>query len=390
MEDSLKAEIQEKQIFFTNIENVNLFRQYKLQLENKAIKQTDYVKSVNKAICGIVDFLLLNAQRVDDFCVFNIDRHGHFLIARIRSFIQQPASYTPDLNAMIELFIPIYAIFKEFELYTNTQHPTIDGIELIEFVLNGDWKASKDLTSSLSYVLYQMPADILMNRLSHPNLKSVEQFDEILAKAEALKSQWDDELKIREEKLERIQKLLEDQKTASHFVALDQGFSNLERDKKISSWFALLILWAIALVILGVLVTQAAFIWDVIQNNQHYLNQKDNGIIPLFMHQVDLNQYAYLILPTLAIEVILIYFFRVVLSNYHSLKAQILQIELRRSLCQFIQSYADYAKEINDKSAGTLERFEQIIFSGIASDPDKVTTFDGVESLANVVKAIRG
>ncbi|HDR1137280.1 TPA: hypothetical protein QB640_002020 [Pasteurella multocida] len=67
-----------------------------------------------------------------------------------------------------------------------------------------------------------------------------------------------------------------------------------------------------------------------------------------------------------------------------------MQLELRQSLCQFIQNYADYAKEIKEKDSASLEKFENLIFSSILSSPDKVpSTFDGLDQLANIVKEMR-
>lgn len=67
-----------------------------------------------------------------------------------------------------------------------------------------------------------------------------------------------------------------------------------------------------------------------------------------------------------------------------------MQIELRQSLCQFIQSYADYTKEIKENNAGSLEKFENLIFSNILSTPEKVpSTFDGLEQLANLMKELK-
>ena len=95
-------------------------------------------------------------------------------------------------------------------------------------------------------------------------------------------------------------------------------------------------------------------------------------------------------MPILGLEFVLIYFFRVVLTHYNSIQTQIMQIELRQSLCQFIQSYADYAKEIKEKDGGSLEKFENLIFSSILSTPDKVpSTFDGLEQLSNLIKNLK-
>nr|WP_202819706.1 hypothetical protein [Thaumasiovibrio occultus] len=68
-----------------------------------------------------------------------------------------------------------------------------------------------------------------------------------------------------------------------------------------------------------------------------------------------------------------------------------MQLELRQTLCQFIQSYADYAKEIKAKDGASLEKFENLIFSGILADSDKVpSTFDGLEQIGAMLKSIKG
>ena len=94
---------------------------------------------------------------------------------------------------------------------------------------------------------------------------------------------------------------------------------------------------------------------------------------------------------TVTLEIILIYFFRVVLAQFRSVTSQLLQIELRISLCQFIQNYADYSTKIKSKDASALEKFENLIFSGIALNNEALpSTLDGAEQLAKLIKSIRG
>lgn len=96
------------------------------------------------------------------------------------------------------------------------------------------------------------------------------------------------------------------------------------------------------------------------------------------------------LLPLISIEVILIYFFRVILLNHRSVKAQIMQIELRQTMCQFIQNYTEYSSEIKKEDAGELEKFESLIFSGVLSDPEKLpSTFDGMEQIGSLIKSIK-
>jgi hypothetical protein len=97
-------------------------------------------------------------------------------------------------------------------------------------------------------------------------------------------------------------------------------------------------------------------------------------------------------LPFVAIELVLFYLFRVLLLRYQSLKAQLLQIQLRYSLCAFVEGYSEFAARVrkspDDK---TLDKFEALIFSGITPDPQHVPSqFDGLEQLASTVRAVTG
>lgn len=72
------------------------------------------------------------------------------------------------------------------------------------------------------------------------------------------------------------------------------------------------------------------------------------------------------------------------------MKAQLIQIDLRMTLCQFIQDYADYAKEVRKDSPLLLERFDQLVFSGIVSSEGAIpSTFDGIEQIANLIEKIK-
>ena len=160
---------------------------------------------------------------------------------------------------------------------------------------------------------------------------------------------------------------LDEYKTAFNFVGLSQGFENLLKQKNEAKkkTFRLLASLAIA------------------------------ALLPLgfsfckkFIANVDISWQS--MLPIIGLEFVLIYFLRVVLTHYHSIQTQIMQLELRQSLCQFIQSYAEYAKKIKTDDKDALEKFENLIFSSILSNPDKVPgTFDGVEGLTSLLKELK-
>lgn len=97
-------------------------------------------------------------------------------------------------------------------------------------------------------------------------------------------------------------------------------------------------------------------------------------------------------LPTvLAVEIILLYLFRVVLGQFRSVKAQLLQIDLRISICQFVESYADYVSRLRTKDSSALAKFEALIFSGLVTEEAGIpSTFDGTEQIARLIRSIRG
>lgn len=179
----------------------------------------------------------------------------------------------------------------------------------------------------------------------------------------------------KEEKVKLLAKQLEEQKTAFNFVGLSQGFENLLSKKRCAKWasFAIMSIFCILLLILPIFFLGGRFLnWF----HEYNIQWKDIGWEQM--------------LPILGLELVFIYFFRVALTHYNSIQTQIMQLELRQSLCQFIQSYADYAKEIKEKDGASLEKFENLIFSSILSTPDKVpSTFDGLEQLSNFIKELK-
>jgi hypothetical protein len=91
------------------------------------------------------------------------------------------------------------------------------------------------------------------------------------------------------------------------------------------------------------------------------------------------------------VELLMLYFFRIALLNYRSAKAQSLQLDLRIHLCRFIQNYATEANGMRTAAEKSLEKFETLIFSGIAANEETLpTTFDGLDHLAKLVKSIKG
>lgn len=176
-------------------------------------------------------------------------------------------------------------------------------------------------------------------------------------------------LKELELQVEALSETLTKQRTAFNFVALDKGFENIRNTKNVElkhqNWAS----WGLMFFILLVPCLMA----------NYYANSHN------------LTKYITLAIPALSVELFLLYFYRVNLQHLRSSKAQLVQLELRQALCQFIQSYAEYAKGIKANDKDALDKFENLIFSGLAINENQVpTSFDGLDSILNAIKSIKG
>ncbi|HGN2941371.1 hypothetical protein [Proteus mirabilis] len=98
------------------------------------------------------------------------------------------------------------------------------------------------------------------------------------------------------------------------------------------------------------------------------------------------NIYGYMFTAT--VMLIFLYLFKISLSNYQSIKAELTQINLRRSLCKFIQGYTEFAER--NKEHNSLSKFESLMFSNVIPDNKKIpSTLDGVEQLAKLFESIK-
>ena len=155
---------------------------------------------------------------------------------------------------------------------------------------------------------------------------------------------------------------------AFNFVGLSQGFKDILDKKNGSKCWTFWGLVVLAIILLAPVAYEAYY---------------------LINSNIDMKWQN--LLPVAGLELILIYLFRVVLNHYLSLQTQIMQLELRQSICQFIEEYVKFAEKIKETDRGALEKFENLIFSGIVLNPNKIPgTFDGIDSIAPIIDAIKG
>lgn len=154
------------------------------------------------------------------------------------------------------------------------------------------------------------------------------------------------------------------------FVELNEAFSSLIREKKKELKVIYWVLGSFA----ALSSCTPILIYCLLNTNQYPLEINTSAT---YLH------FA----PLFAVELILIYFFRIALGRFNGVKAQLLQIGLRQTLCQFIEKYVDFNEKNKEKASGALEKLELLLFSNIMPTEDKVpSVLDGLESIANLIK----
>jgi len=190
--------------------------------------------------------------------------------------------------------------------------------------------------------------------------------------AEKKEEEWKEFINNKEKKVSELHATLEKHESAFNFVGLYAGFSKLGRIKGKELKTARYGMYILGALIPLPLCIELAYLLKTttpIDNLTHLIKS-----IPLF-----------------SLMLILIYYFRIALNNVNSIRAQLSQIELRKSLCRFIQSYAEYAKQIKSGENNPLSKFEDIIFSNIMTSEEKIpSTFDGIEQIATLISSIKG
>lgn len=108
--------------------------------------------------------------------------------------------------------------------------------------------------------------------------------------------------------------------------------------------------------------------------------ETDRGFLSIFYK-------LFYLLPITVAEIILIFYFRIILGQFNAVNAQLLQLKMRLSICQFIESYVDFK---GDNGQHNLEKFESLIFSNLMPSAEQVpSTFDGLEHLGKAIASLK-
>lgn len=292
----------------------------------------------------------------DEKCGFNIEHIGPSLISRIGGVADM------DFASRDEMFASCFRFLIEFQLGATFDIAS-ELNEIVHKVHDHEWTGNSAL--QIKFAEHQMLIGVMKKFINHPRMITLRDLPSVIEKSQKEREILESQLASRETRIDALHSNLKKYESAFNFVALYDGFKSLRNQKRRESFLGLM--W---LIVLGGIMI-APFVGK--------LYMTFNPIIGL---EIDVYSYASLV----GLELVLLFLFRVALHGYRNVKAQLIQIDLRMALCQFIQGYAEYASEVRKKDAQLLDRFDQLIFSGIVASEGAIpSTFDGFDQLANLI-----
>lgn len=184
---------------------------------------------------------------------------------------------------------------------------------------------------------------------------------------------WEGELNEWAEKVSNSEKRYEGVLGKNNYLGLASAFRALLEDKNKElerAYRALLVVGFLATVIpiIYLLIGNSTKIADILSGNHEV------GVIATLLFSV-------------ALEVLILYYFRIIYSQWSLVKHQLLQLNLRHQMCAFA---SDYARNAHDMDKSTLAKFENLVFSELSSDtavPPSI--YDAADAISKVIGSIR-
>lgn len=382
-----------------------------------AVEQSKIIKffstpAINASLRGLLQTINRDPKNGEEF---NVNSFHHQLINLIRdilpSFIDEPNFWDLNCQFSIARYSVKYLKNQIDELtnsfYRNMDEPKIQHIYAdffnfiseYQFRLEGNRELGHAFSEYLNFVdskgfserfsdsiflkirfaILAMPVNIM--RTNRGMISEA-------IKASQLISEWGSSLEEQEERVNTLKAALDKYKTAFNFVGLYDGFSGLSDAKKIEKKRMSWIVFILGALIFVPFIFELCFIFKKEITESGNVQTVTYPNLALIQSSIEI--VVVMAMIGLTSTLVLIYFFRIAIHNLTVIKSQILQIELRKTLCQFIQEYVKYAKDIKTKDNDPLSKFEDVIFSGIISNENKLpTTFDGVESIAQLMQSVR-
>lgn len=317
------------------------------------------------------DLLFHNWAHINNALNSNLLSYENHILFKIYSNNQNEQV---ALTALIDsLFLTLYAdLYEASYLISDDRSKALIEKFLEELRFKSD-RLSGEAFKRLTYLWSMIPQHIfdvyLRGYIDNQTLTAIETLrnnqnfiDNKLQESNDLKSD-----------IESIKQTLNEQRTEFNFIGLSDGFKSLrqqkqeELDKELTAYRRLMGL------IIFIVIAKA--LGSVI-----YLLRAEPNLTLLIVSSISV----------ILLLLVLLYFFKISLTNIKSIKSQILQIDLRLTLCQFIHNYNKDSESLRGEGMkDSLDKFEAVIFSPIVAPDDKIpATFEGIDQISGLIGLI--
>ncbi|MES2685887.1 MAG: hypothetical protein V4706_03635 [Pseudomonadota bacterium] len=315
-----------------------------------------------------IKIIRANPAEFDRNCQTNIEWIGSSFSEALATY----ASSNTPVDEVDDIYSLVYRFVVEFDLSVKNDL-SMELRKFKTFTHEHYELFNEQAQAQMKFAVLEMPIAIMKQLLGSDALRNVRHMEKYTGEIENKIKRWDEGLADYERKANILKESLSSYATGFNFVGLYEGFDQLStvKVKELAAHRKWLLLFGL----LAVLPITAEFL-----------------IVSWNLDRIVEMRWALLIgaIPILPLTVLFVYFFRIVLRSFEGTKSQLLQLELRKTLCRFIQKYAEYSKTLKESNIDSLNKFESIIFSGLVSSEEKLpATFDGLEQLTNMVKAFQ-
>lgn len=300
--------------FLSKPENTQMLKRFARDL-NTAQPIPDMPPQTEKVLKEMMVLISSNADKFDKTAVVFIEISGEHFMREVTD----ASNRWPNVSnvTFAEIFTLAYFLICELE-FSQAGSPSPEISAINRFVRGNIERFQGDVKHRLIYATYFMPAYLTKEILRRSDLRGFQNLDTRVGEAKNLLDNWDGRLKEKLELIEALEKRAANLNSTYNFVGLNNGFKNLRESKNIEKRIAVGLLFLLGL---SMLLMPTYYIHTLFNDDVWSAKIKD-GIVLLGPAMIGL-------------EFILLYFFRVALSNFRSIRAQLLQLDLRMTLCQF-------------------------------------------------------
>lgn len=307
--------------------------------------------------------------RADDWCQTSIKNNKNAIVEALNGVRGQEI-----------IFLFLYRCLREISLrypLENTAYPYILNLLSKYSCDNKNEKFNSDFWGYIKYTNLEFPINLVGEIVRGKEIseikKAVEKYSQLDVDQKNMAIKYENE----KTHINGLLSELKNIKTGLNFAKLAHGFGNISKTKSIEMFSILGLMILVQVLLIGIPVS-ILYLYGL--DSKGVLNLEEVSWKYLFAHAS----------PIFAIEMLLIYLFRVLLHQYANVKTVLLQISLRKNLCQFIEEYTEFANKAKEKDPNSLEKFESLVFSGLIYNQDQLpSSFDGLDQIVKMVDLVK-